>query len=61
MNEFKDKDISERILGCIRNKDIEGLKAIKEQIGRNQWLNQWGGKSVPIEAWLEPNPFITFK
>ena len=56
-----DKSTSERILECIANKDIEGLKKIKEQLGATQWLNQWGGKSVPIEAWLEENPFVKFK
>ena len=55
-----EKTRSERILECIENKDLEGLKEIKAEIGRDQWLNQWGGKSVPPEAWLD-NPFIEFK
>ncbi len=53
--------ISERVLKCIENKDIEGLKKIKGEIEMDQWLNQWDGKSVPIHAWLEPNPFVEFK
>ena len=56
-----DKTTPERILECIANKDIDGLKKIKQEIGLLQWLNHWGGKSVPIEAWLEENQFVKFK
>jgi hypothetical protein len=39
------------------------LKAIKARIGRDRWLNQFGGKSVPISAWIDPkfnpDPFLS--
>ena len=58
-------DIKQRIIDAIKNKDVEGLKKLREELGRDQWLNQFGGKSVPISVWIDPlynpNPFIEFK
>jgi hypothetical protein len=44
----------EEILKAIQDSDLEALKAIKERIGRDRWLNQFGGKSVPVSAWVDP-------
>lgn len=56
-----DKTTSERILECIANNDIEGLKEIKGQIGRDKWLKAWRDNGSKMEDWLEPNPFIKFE
>jgi hypothetical protein len=45
---------SEEILKAIQGSDLDALKAIKSKIVWDRWLNEFGGKSVPISAWLDP-------
>gem|GEM_PF-6680046 len=54
------KQFTNTLIEAIRNKDIESIKRIKEDIGRERWLNRFNG-SVPPTAWLEENPFVEFK
>lgn len=54
------KDQTDKLIEAIRNKDLESIKKIKDDIGRERWLNRFDG-SVPPEAWLMENPFVEFE
>jgi hypothetical protein len=44
----------EQVLQAIKSKDVQVIKALRERKGRDKWLNQFGGGSVPITAWIDP-------
>ncbi len=50
---MKRQTLLEQLIEAVRAKDVEAVKRIKEQHGRERWLNQFGGKSVPISAWVD--------
>ena len=50
-----------RIIDAIKANDIEVLKELKAELGRNQWLEAWHKSGVGMAGWLEPHPFVQFK
>ena len=58
--------IKEQIIQALQVGNLEQVRNLKEQLkeeaAREKWLDSYfenGG--VPVAAWLEPNPFISFE
>jgi hypothetical protein len=49
--------IAQRIKEAAASNRLEGLKAIKEEIGRDQWLNAWRDNGSKMEDWIGPKDF----
>lgn len=52
------KTIAERIKEALAHGDAEAIKALKDEIERDQWLNKWRARGSKMEDWLGPNPLI---
>lgn len=50
--------IREQIAAAILANDKATLKELKEQLGRDRWLENWRANGSKMIDWLEPNPFI---
>jgi hypothetical protein len=56
-----EENLKQEIIEAIKFNDVELLKKLKDQIGRDQWLKVWRDSGKGMEGWLEPNPFIEWK
>lgn len=55
------KTIAERIREAIGKNDLDALKALKDEIGRDRWLKQWKARGSNMKDWIEiDNPFVRF-
>lgn len=49
--------MAERVKDAVARRDLEGLEAIKEQIGRDLWLKAWRDNGSKMEDWIGPTDF----
>ncbi len=59
------EQIKNQIIAAIVSGNLEEAKELKqkfdEAVAADKWLQSFTDGSIPISAWLEPNPFITWK
>lgn len=52
--------LRDQIANAIKANDKQELIRLKEKVKQALWLNKFSG-SVPIESWLNENPFINIE
>ena len=59
--------IKNLMISALQAGNMEEVKRLepefKEEAAKTKWLNQFivdGKGSIPVSAWLKPNPFIMF-
>lgn len=59
---MKDQEtIASRIREAIKKQDAEELKAIRSEIARDRWMNQWKANGSKMSDFIHPNPFVLWQ